>query len=143
MLSIVAFITLTVAAAAAAIDVVTRRIPNPLTFGAALAALLYHTIDGGLPGFGLALGGWCIGAALFLPFFALGGMGAGDVKLVGAIGACLGPLGALHVAAGRRLPAGPDAVVVMLRARYFATAVANLRLLLRSGESTESGRCRS
>ena len=72
-------------------DVRTRRIPNWLTFGAALAALAYAAFDAGLPGVGTAAAGWIAGAALFFPFFALGGMGAGDVKLLAALAAWLGP----------------------------------------------------
>ena len=37
------------------------------------------------------VGGWLLGAALFFPMFALRGMGAGDVKLLAAVGAWLGP----------------------------------------------------
>ena len=72
-------------------DVRTRRIPNVLTLGGAAAALVYAAQAGGLAGVGAALGGWFLGAALFFPFFALGGMGAGDVKLIAAFGAWLGP----------------------------------------------------
>jgi prepilin peptidase CpaA len=74
----------------------------------------------------LAAAGWLIGVAIFFPFFALGGMGAGDVKLVGAIGACLGPIGALHVVLGAALAGGVVAVLVTLRSGYFRTAIANL-----------------
>ena len=56
-----------------------------------LAALAYAAFDAGLPGVGIAAAGWLAGAALFFPFFALGGMGAGDVKLLAALAAWLGP----------------------------------------------------
>ena len=67
------------------------RIPNWLTFGAALAALAYGAFDWRIAGVGISAAGWLAGAALFFPFFALGGMGAGDVKLLAALGAWLGP----------------------------------------------------
>jgi len=130
MLSFVPVITVAIAAVAAAIDMKTGRIPNALTFGATLAALLYHTIDGGASGFAWALAGCGIGLALFFPFFALGGLGAGDVKLVAALGTWLGPLGVLRLAAGAGIAGGVVALVVMLHARYLGTAARNLLLLL-------------
>ena len=73
-------------------DIRTRRIPNVLTFGATIAALVFHGSTAGTSGLATSVGGWMVGAALFLPVFALRGMGAGDVKLLAAVGAWLGPL---------------------------------------------------
>jgi prepilin peptidase CpaA len=125
-LPLVPIVVVAIAMAAACTDLATRRIPNVLTFGAAALALAFHGIDGGARGVGFALGGWLVGAAVFFPVFLLGGMGAGDVKLVAAIGSWLGPLGALQVAAGSAIAGGVVAVLVTLRARYFRTALANL-----------------
>src|SRR3990170_4623177 len=91
-------IVLTVSLAAVAFDVRTRRIPNWLTFGAAAAAFGYAGLHSGLTGVGIGVLGWLVGAALFFPFFALGGMGAGDVKLLAALGAWLGPTESVWVA---------------------------------------------
>ena len=116
---------------AAVIDVRTRRIPNILTFGAALCACLLHvSTRRALRASALSVAGWLIGVAIFFPFFALGGMGGGDVKLVGAIGACLGPMGALHVALGAAVAGGAVAVLVTLRSGYFGTCVANVGRLI-------------
>ena len=68
-------------------DLRTRRIPNVLTISAALAALLFHLLTGGWPAAGWGAAGLFLGAALFFPMFALRGMGAGDVKLLAAVGA--------------------------------------------------------
>jgi prepilin peptidase CpaA len=127
--STAAIVTLLVATAAAVTDLRTSRIPNGLTFGAAAAALMYHAVDGGPGGLAWACAGWLVGAAVFLPFFALGGMGAGDVKLVAALGAWMGPRDALAIAIATALAGGVVAIIVMLRQRYLATAFANLRLL--------------
>src|SRR5215210_7805328 len=79
-------------------DVRTRRIPNWLTFGAAAAGVVYATFVAGPSGAGTAAAGWLAGVALFFPVFALGGMGAGDVKLLGALGAWLGPVESVWLA---------------------------------------------
>src|SRR5688572_32468872 len=76
---------------AAAWDLKSRRIPNVLTFGSAVLAIALHGYLSGPSGAGWAVAGWLVGAAFFLPIFALGGMGAGDVKLLAALGAWLGP----------------------------------------------------
>src|SRR5688572_2362189 len=88
---VVTTIALAVGFVACVTDVRSRRIPNVLTFGAAAAALLFHLFVAGTGGLQTAVGGWLVGTVLFLPFFALGGMGAGDVKLLAALGAWLGP----------------------------------------------------
>jgi prepilin peptidase CpaA len=77
-------------AAALACDLRTRRIPNAIPVAAALTALAWHASPLGA-GLAPALGGLALGLALLVAPFALGGMGGGDVKLLGAIGAWLGP----------------------------------------------------
>jgi len=79
-------------------DVKSRRIPNVLTFGATATALLFHLVHGGGYAMLWALAGWAVAVLLFLPFFALGGMGGGDVKLLAALGAWLGPIAAVWIA---------------------------------------------
>jgi prepilin peptidase CpaA len=91
---------------AAVIEDLTRhRISNVLTFGAALLALGLHFITYGAGGVLNGLGGLAVGLGIFLPFFLLGGMGAGDVKAMAAAGAFLAPWPSL-LAAGLSLVAG-------------------------------------
>ena len=86
---------ITGAAVAAAIDLRTGRIPNPLTATVAAAGL--GLAAAGLTGqsMGGALIGAAVGFALMLPGHLLGGTGAGDVKLLAALGTWLGPGGVL------------------------------------------------
>ena len=58
-------------------------------------ALACHTLSAGLNGFLFSLGGLGVGLALFIIPYAMGGMGAGDVKLMMAVGATVGPKGTL------------------------------------------------
>jgi prepilin peptidase CpaA len=112
-------------------DLRSRRIPNTLTLGAAAVALAMHAAVGGWSGLLLAASGWAVGAALFFPLFALGGMGAGDVKLLAAIGAWLGPAGAIWTGLYGAVAGGVMALIVALSRGYASTAMKNLGNLLR------------
>ena len=70
-----------------------RKIPNLVTFPTMVLALAGHSLTGRLDGFLFSAGGLALGIALFIIPYAMGGMGAGDVKLMGAAGAILGPRG--------------------------------------------------
>ncbi len=78
---------------AAVIDGVQLRVPNWLTFPLVISGWIYSAVAGYLSGDGLWLGlGWSlfgtlVGLALLLPAYAIGGMGAGDVKLLAGVGA--------------------------------------------------------
>jgi len=115
---------------ACASDLRTRRIPNALTFGAALAALVFHVATGGVAGGVNSLGGWLVGAALLFAPFALGGMGAGDVKLLGALGAWLGPGDAVWLALYTGMAGGLMALAVALVRGYLGQACRNIWMLL-------------
>ncbi len=120
---------LTVAVLACICDLRCRRIPNLLTFGAALLAFVAHVIVGGAAGITVSAAGWLLGIALFFPFFALGGLGAGDVKLLGALGAWLGPSSILFVALYTTLAGGVIAMIVALKSGYLTRALRNLKFL--------------
>ncbi len=119
-----------VALAACLTDLRTRRIPNVLTFGAALCACVYHLATGGWPGLGSAAAGWAVGLLLFLPLFALRGMGGGDVKLLAALGAWLGPGLTVWLALFSAIAGGPIAIVVALSRGYLGRAFQNVWGLL-------------
>jgi prepilin peptidase CpaA len=91
-------VLLGIVATAAVIDFRTRRIPNWLTLSGVLLGLVLQTVLHGLPGLLTGFLGLLVGAGLFFIPFALGGMGPGDVKLMAAVGAFLGPPGALWAA---------------------------------------------
>jgi prepilin peptidase CpaA len=71
-------------------DLKSRRIPNYLTFGGALAGLGFQLGCQGFPGLLDGLAGLGLGFILLLVPYLLGGMGAGDVKGAAALGAWLG-----------------------------------------------------
>jgi prepilin peptidase CpaA len=123
-------IALAVAFTASVTDIRSRRIPNVLTFGAAIGAFCLQGFIGGPEGLRLALFGWLVGAAIFFVPFALGGLGAGDVKLLAALGALLGPREALWLALYTGISGGVMALAVALMHGYLRQALSNVRLLL-------------
>ena len=76
-------------------DVRSSRIPNWLTFSAMGFALVVHPWLGGLQEAIFSLAGLGAGLGLFLILYVSGSIGAGDVKLMAAVGAIVGPYGAL------------------------------------------------
>jgi len=71
-------------------DVKSRRIPNFVTFPAILLGLSMHLVQGGWSQFFSALAAGTICGVVFLVFYLAGGMGAGDVKLIFAVGCIAG-----------------------------------------------------
>jgi prepilin peptidase CpaA len=122
---VVSVVVIVIGLVACVTDVRSRRIPNLLTFSAAVAALLFHLFFDRGPGAALALAGWATGLVLFLPFFLLRGMGAGDVKLLAALGAWLGPLQVIWLAMFAAIAGGVMALVV-------ATSRGHLRTMFRN-----------
>ena len=72
---------------AAVIDGWKLKVPNWITFPMVLGGLLYSTALYGWEGLGYSLLGTIVGLGLLMPAYAIGGMGAGDVKLLAGVGA--------------------------------------------------------
>lgn len=115
---------------AAMLDVRMRRIPNWLTGSALAAALAMHAACGGwLDAAAALLAGFVAGVVTFF-FFAAGGMGAGDVKLMAAAGCLAGwaPLGVLLV--GTAVAGAMCGVLLALRQGELRNTVRNAWVLL-------------
>ena len=81
---------LIVALAAAVYDVRYRRIPNWISAGGIAVGVLANSLTHGIPGLLLSLGGFAMGFGLYFLLYVIHVMGAGDVKLMGAVGALVG-----------------------------------------------------
>src|SRR5271166_4569723 len=107
-----------------------RRIPNWLTLSGLGAGAVVNTILYGWPGLKAALLGMALGLGLLLPFVLVRSLGAGDWKLAGALGACLGWQQLLSVLMGTILVAGVMALaVVVWKGRLKQTLVNIVHLL--------------
>jgi len=81
---------LIVVLAAAVYDVRYRRIPNWIAVCGIALGLVSNSIAHGIPGLLFALAGFALGFCLYFVLYLIHAMGAGDVKLMGAIGALVG-----------------------------------------------------
>jgi prepilin peptidase CpaA len=117
-------------------DIRFRRIPNWLTLPALVLGVGYHAITGGLSGFALSLLGMALGFGSFFLFYLVGGMGAGDVKLMAAIGAFLGPKDVLFAALYAAIAGGVYAVFLLVTQRTNRQALARYTLMAKGLIST-------
>jgi prepilin peptidase CpaA len=104
----------TVLAIAVITDLRFQKIPNSLTFSAMTAGIGYHVATGGLEGLVYSAAGLALGMAIFIIPFLMGGMGAGDAKLMGAIGAAVGPKGVFIAAVLTSIFGGIYALILII-----------------------------
>ncbi|HLX84496.1 MAG TPA: A24 family peptidase [Terriglobales bacterium] len=121
-----------VALSAGVLDWRYRRIPNWLTVSALAAGVAVNTVLYRWPGLKAALLGTLVGLGLLLPFVLVRSLGAGDWKLAGALGGCLGPRQLLAVLAGTILVAGVMALAVVIWKGRLKRTLLNIAHLLGS-----------
>jgi prepilin peptidase CpaA len=124
-------------------DLHSRRIANGLVLTGLLSAFALQGLA--TPGAGLfaqpfgglgilaAAGGMLTGLCLLLPMYALGAMGAGDVKLMAMIGAFLGPQDAVGAMLSSAVAGGVLALAVAIYQGHLGRVLANVRQLLMNG----------
>jgi prepilin peptidase CpaA len=123
--------TLALTSVAGGWDWSTRRIPNWLTVPAFFTGIFVRTWISGWHGTVASLEGAVLALGLLLPLVLMRGLGAGDWKLMGAVGAFLGPLMTVFVLIASILISGLMAVISMLRAHKVVSTLRNLWVLLR------------
>lgn len=113
------------------------RIPNIVLLPAAFLSLVIHLWQGGLQGILLWAQGLGLGVALFILPFLGGGLGAGDVKLLGVIGAMKGPTFVFYCFLATALMGGLISILILLYQRKLAPTLkqisAGLKILFCSG----------
>jgi prepilin peptidase CpaA len=114
---------------AAVTDLWKYKVYNALTLPLLASGLLYHGWVGGLAGLLESMLGVAFGFGVLFSMYLLGGIGAGDVKLLAAIGAWLGmPLTFVVFLVGALL-AGLYALVLIVTWGSVRETAANLRVL--------------
>jgi len=129
VVSVVAAVT----AIAAVVDLRTRRVPNWLTFGTAAAGLAMAAAHIDSVGVAGAFEGLLVGLLLMLPGHVMGKTGAGDVKLLAAVGTLLGPRLTVMAFLYTALVGGVLAVVVAVQRRRLRETIEGTATLVYTG----------
>ena len=127
-----AYVLVVVAGIAAFTDIRERRIPNWLSAAGILCGFSLNIFLYGQPGLknaGLGLG---IALLIYFPLFFIKGMGAGDVKLMAAIGALAGPGNWLRIFILTALIGGAFAIAVILYRGFLRRTFKNIGRILMS-----------
>jgi prepilin peptidase CpaA len=122
--------------AATAVDLRTRRIPNELTAAMAVAGVGFAASGLSSITIGASIAGLVLGCVLMLPGYSLGATGGGDVKLMAAVGALMGPALTVNAFLFTAIVGGVLAVgVAVRRQRLGATIAGSGRLLAAPGDA--------
>jgi prepilin peptidase CpaA len=115
----------------AAFDVGTRRIPNYITVGGLAVALGLRLSTGGVEALLGGLLGALLAFLLTFPLFMLRSMGGGDVKLLTAVGAFLGPYNTFVALLATALVGGVLAIVVSLHRKRLGASITGTFTVMR------------
>ena len=94
-------------------DIKWKKIPNALTFPVMIFGLMAHGFKSGVSGLIYSIEGLLLGIALLILFYIMGMMGAGDVKLLGAVGSILGSAGVFKAFLFTAIVGGSYALVLL------------------------------
>jgi prepilin peptidase CpaA len=107
-----------------------RRIPNWLTVSGFFAGIVLNAMFGGWRGALASLEGAGLGLLILLPLVLMRGLGAGDWKLMGGLGAIAGPQLFLHLLLASVLVSGLMAILLMIREKRVKRTLRNLAILV-------------
>ena len=113
---------------AAVTDIRTFKIYHAVTVPLLLSGMAFRLLTGGWPGLFDSLAGAFFGLGSLLVFYLLGGMGAGDVKLMAGVGAWLGMPLTFFVLLAASLAAGVYALVLIVLQHGVGETLVHLQL---------------
>ena len=123
---ILLFIALALAITAAIFDVQQRRIPNWLTYPGIIAGLILRGLLFGWRGLGSAVEGFLLLGGIMFLFYVVRAMGAGDVKLIAAVGSIVGPEHGFIILLATAICGGLLAIVYALYRGRMGSTLKNL-----------------
>lgn len=125
-------------------DLRDRKILNSVVVPAVVLGIGLNAWNNGTVGVVLGLEGFLVGLGIFFIPYLMGGIGAGDVKLMAAIGAIKGPVFAVWTGLGAGVAGGLIALVVLIRQKKLIAALRRIwftLLLVAVGKRRESLEC--
>jgi prepilin peptidase CpaA len=124
------------AGAGAAIDVRTRRIPNVVSVGLAAVGLALAATGASGVSIGSSMAGFLVGLVVMAPGRLLGATGAGDVKLMAAVGAVVGIERILAAFVFTAIAGGVMAVAIAIRRGRLGATLGGTGRMLRGPAGT-------
>jgi prepilin peptidase CpaA len=115
---------------AALYDLRLRRIPNWLNLSGIILGFGLNTYFLAGRGATLASLGCLLALAVYTPLYLLRGMGAGDVKLMAAIGAIAGPANWFNIFLATALLGGALSIFLIVLRRRFHLTLLNISIIL-------------
>ncbi len=119
------------ASIAAVFDIRSRKIPNRLIVLALPASLLLHLFFDGWSGLATSCAAGLVAGGIFFVFFVAGGMGGGDVKLIGTVASAMGFENIAYLLIFTSLVGGVMGIVLALMHGRLRETVENMLSLLR------------
>ena len=129
MPALLKILLLPLVSAAAAYDLRFRRIPNWLSVSGVILGFAVNLALSGWRGGASAGLGLLLAVLVYLPLYLIRGMGAGDVKLMGAVGAIVGPANWLGIFLATSLLGGIAALGMIAWKKRFHQTVLNLAVI--------------
>jgi len=117
---------------AVSLDLIYRTIPNKITVSIAATGLVLQVFFNGFGGLVAGIEGLALGIGLLFFFFMIGGIGGGDVKLLGAIGAIKGPSFVFHTFVYGAIWGGVSAVFILLIRKQLVSQLKYLFVTIKS-----------
>lgn len=127
---ILSLVLFALALIAGVVDIRARRIPNWLVLTGLSLGITLNSLIFGWFGLKLALSGAGLAFAVYFAFYLLRAMGAGDVKLMAAVGALAGPKGWLAIFFFTAIAGGIIAFTLLLAKGRFKRTLLNVSIML-------------